>query len=241
MGGHETQVYPLNYLFGSVPFTILRSSETTALPNKIQSDPPVQTMGDKMASQIAKIESQTRLKNSRAQRRISPAAVTNKFTSVAPCWFYSLVGKFMERRNEINLWAGFTGSQLLAHLFFTLAAIVDSSGCFSPGSRVLARDLLDLVWSFRTVEVAEIRSAVLIAVASAISLLPEEELINLLLSNGAGGNLPKAMLDMAKNDPDTTCRSLATSISHSLRHVIAESLQEPGLLEVARSSYGNLE
>ena len=204
-------------------------------------DPSIRPLDQKAVAQITKLESQTRWKRSKHNERPSPKAVSNRFTEVAPLWFYSLVGKFMERRSDTNLWAGFTGSQLLAHLFFTLATIVDSSGSFSPGTRVLARDLFELVWSFRTAEVAEIRSAVLVAVASSISLLPEDAIVALLLSNGSGGNLSQAMVDMAQNDPDKTCRSLATSISNSLRHVVTYSLQEPGLLEVSRSGMGSLE
>jgi hypothetical protein len=192
-------------------------------------------IGLQVEKRIAKLESQTRWKNSRHKRK-APTTISNTFASIAPSWFYSLVGKFMQRKDDQHLWAGSTGSQLLAQLLFTLATIIESSGSFSRGTQVMAQDLFELAWPFRTAEVAEIRTSVLMAVGVSIALLPEEAILHLILGNvGDSGMLPATSLPyilvaMAQNDPDKSCRALAASISNSVRHVVESCLHDPRLL-----------
>jgi hypothetical protein len=188
-------------------------------------------IGLQVETQIAKFESQTRWKNSRHKRK-PPTTISNAFASIAPSWFYSLVGKFMQRKDDQHLWAGSTGSQLLAQLLFTLATIIESSGSFTLGTQVMAQDLFELAWPFRTVEVAEIRTSVLIAVGVSVALLPEEAILNLILGNSKlpATSLPHILVAMAQNDPDKSCRALAASISNSVRHVVESCLHDPQLL-----------
>jgi hypothetical protein len=180
----------------------------------------------KISAQVTKIEAQTRRK--RSARQTNPSTVSNRFGPVAPSWFYSLVGNFMQRRDHAHLWAGSTGSRFLANLFLALATIVESSGS-SPGTHVLAKDLFELVWTFRTVEVAEIRLSVLCACATSIALMPEEMVLSMLL-DGSGDGLAQVLGSMAKDDPDKNCRNLASSLKHSVANIV-DSVYGHGMID----------
>lgn len=171
------------------------------------------------SDQVNRIQSKTRQKRS---PRISPMVITNRFTAIAPAWFYSLLSNFVKHKQNETLWTGSTGSQLLANFFRTLAAIVEFSGIHS--SHVLAADLLQLVWSFRDADVAEVRLSVLVSVATSIAMLPEEKILSVLLEEGGG--LPQIMGDISEKDPDNKCRSLALSISRSIVDAL-ESVNNP--------------
>jgi hypothetical protein len=169
------------------------------------------------SEQISRVLSNTRRKRStKSVKRI----IKNHFASVAPGWFYSLISGFLKNKENEALWTGSTGSLLLAHFLRCLALIVEFSGFLS--SQVLATDLLSLVWEFRSADVAEVRLGVLISVATAISVLPEEEIFSLLLANDA--SLPKTLRDMSQVDPDRECRSLSQTISRSIHSVLSNSL-----------------
>merc|ERR1712194_891932 len=108
-----------------------------------------------------------------------------------------------KHREDKALWTASTGSILLAYFFRCLAMIVAFSGL--QISEILANDLLDLVWDFRTADVQEVRLAVLVAVFTAVAKLSNEKLINLLIEEG---HLAKTMHEMSHTDPDKECRSL---------------------------------
>ena len=167
---------------------------------------------------VANLETQK--KNRYKRSRTKQFTVSNRFASIAPVWFYSLIRNFVQRKGEVALWSGSTGSRLLAGLFFTLALIVEFS-CPSPTARVLSRDLFELVWPFRVSDVADVRHSVLVAVAASFALLPEEIVLLLLLDDA---NLSRALTNMARNDPDAQCRMLASSISRSVLDTL-DSLQ----------------
>jgi hypothetical protein len=128
----------------------------------------------------------------------------------------------MERKEDPALWGGPIGSTLLARMFVTLASFVESSGN-SPGTDVLAKDLFELVWSFRDAEVAEVRMAVLCAVAVSVKLLREEVLVGMIFS-GAVHELPNTLQQIGFGDTDESCRNLAKMIA---RHV-AIAIQSVG-------------
>ena len=163
----------------------------------------------KNPEQVTRIESKTRRKRS---PRTSPLLLTNRFTAVAPLWFYSLLSNFIQQKDNETLWSGSSGTIFLANLFRTLAAFVEFSGIQS--SQVLAKDLLDLVWSFRTADVAEVRLAVLVSVATSVAMLSEERILTLLVDDG--NSLPQTMKQISASDPDSTCRNLACAISRSI-------------------------
>jgi hypothetical protein len=131
----------------------------------------------------------------------------------------------MQHKDNETIWTGSTGSHFLASLFRTLAAIVEFSGIHC--SQVLAKDLLQLVWPFRTADVAEIRLSVLVSVATSVAMLPEDRILTLLLSDG--DSLPQIMSDISASDPDRNCRSLALTISQSIVDVL-ESVHDPRIL-----------
>lgn len=168
------------------------------------------------SEQISRVLSNTRRKRSpRNPRRI----IKNHFASVAPGWFYSLISGFLKNKESESLWTGSTGSLLLAHFLRCLASIVEFSGLLC--SQVLATDLLSLVWEFRSADVAEVRLGVLISVATAISVLPEEATFSILLDNNA--SLPKVLQDMSLVDPDVECRTLSQTISRSIHEVFSNT------------------
>jgi hypothetical protein len=167
------------------------------------------SIGKTVSTHLEKLESQTRRKRSAHPQ---PLTISNKFSSIAPSWFYSLLGNFVQRRGDTAMWSGSIGSRLLAHFFFALTTIVESSGTTSAGTPVLAKDLFELVWSFRTVEVADVRKCVLVAVATTMALVTEDQIVAMLTD----GDLSHVMAKIAQKDPDRDCRKLASSISLSV-------------------------
>lgn len=154
-------------------------------------------------------------KSRRKRSRIQPKTIKNQFSNTAPMWFYSLIAGFIKHRDDDVLWTGSTGSIFLAYFFRCLATIVEFSG--PQASQVLANDLLELVWEFRTADVPEVRLSALIAVSTSIAMLSNERLISLLLDKD---NLSRTMLEMSRTDPDKECRSLCQSISVSIHEVL---------------------
>jgi len=150
----------------------------------------------------------------KGRKRADGHTVTNKFARVGPVWFYSLVGSFMQQKDDITLWGGATGSALLARFFVTLAAIVECCGK-GPGSELLAKDMLDLVWNFRTAEVPEVRLSVLCALATSIDMIRVDILLGYIVS-GPFESLPQSLQEMAASDPEDSCRSLALFVSSKL-------------------------
>lgn len=168
-----------------------------------------------LENNVASVLSKTR-RWGRGNRATEQMIFENRFTSIAPVWFYSLISHFVERKNESSLWSGHIGATLLARMLVTLAVIVESCGN-DPTTDVLARDLFELVWGFRTAEVAEVRAGVLTAVATCIASVREEMMVRLIAhsnsnSNGSMDNLPRYLRETAHADPDEKCRALAVDI-----------------------------
>jgi len=162
-------------------------------------------------NQTSRVISKTRRKRSRNQ----PKTIKNHFSNTASIWFYSLIAGFIKHKEDETLWTGSTGSILLSYYFRCLATIVEFAGI--QVSQVLANDLLDIVWDFRTADVAEVRLSVLVAASTSIAMLSDERLISLIYDEA---NLPRIMLDMSKRDPDEECRSICKTISYSLHEVL---------------------
>lgn len=139
----------------------------------------------------------------------------NRFSDIAPLWFYSLVEKFWERKEEASLWSGNVGSLLLAKFIETLTVLVENCGPFHSSTQVLANDLLELAWIFRDAEVAEVRSSVLCAVGSSLTMMSEKSLSRLLFDTHAV-DLPHYIESTSRNDRDHNCRNLAMQISSSI-------------------------
>eukprot|EP00540_Astrosyne_radiata_P007000 CAMPEP_0116825060 /NCGR_PEP_ID=MMETSP0418-20121206/1749_1 /TAXON_ID=1158023 /ORGANISM="Astrosyne radiata, Strain 13vi08-1A" /LENGTH=470 /DNA_ID=CAMNT_0004453513 /DNA_START=112 /DNA_END=1524 /DNA_ORIENTATION=- len=141
--------------------------------------------------------------------RDEPQGVVNRFSGhIAGLWFYSLVGRFMENKQDTALWAGANGARLLSGLLLTLSCIVDCSGP-SLDTEVLARNLVEFAWSFEDTNVPELRSSVLVALSSSLANLADEILASVL----ARGPLDyRRLRHIAIGDPDSTCRRLASAL-----------------------------
>ena len=88
-------------------------------------------------------------------------------------------------------------------------------------SQVLANDLLDLVWEFRTADVQEVRFSALVAVSTSVLRLSNEKLFNLLIDEA---HLATAMKEMSLADPDFECRSICQTITLSINEIVNSSL-----------------
>mmetsp|Transcript_12775 Transcript_12775/g.26416 ORF Transcript_12775/g.26416 Transcript_12775/m.26416 type:complete len:419 (-) Transcript_12775:1478-2734(-) len=181
------------------------SKNTSRLMDKHEDDKSI------LSNQVSRVLSKTRRKRSRMQ----PKAIKNQFANTAPMWFYSLIAGFLKHRDKDRLWTGSTGSIFLAYFFRCLATIVEFSGY--QVSQVLANDLLELVWDFRTADVPEVRLSALVAVSTSIAMLSNERLISLLFDKDS---LSRTMLEMSRTDPDKECRSLCQTISVSIHAVL---------------------
>ena len=161
----------------------------------------------------------------------SASKIQNRFGNVAPVWFYTLIGNFVKHKEDVAMWEGSIGAQLLSNLFLTLTRVVECTGPYTPGVDLLAKDLFELVWGFRNAEIPEVRAAVLYAVSRSIALLPEETLFGLLLDDDSSDNLAHSVQSMMENDPDEDCRTLAGMLTHSVTSTLqAIGQQSPMLL-----------
>jgi len=127
------------------------------------------------------------------------------------------------------MWGGSNGALLLSRLFLTLGRFVECTGPFTPGVDLLAKDLLELVWGFRSAEIPEVRAAVLFAVTHSVALLREETLVGLLL-DGSSDSLVGTLQFMVENDPDDSCREMAGALANSVASTLRAIDHSPQLL-----------
>lgn len=168
---------------------------------------------------VASIESRTR-RWGKGGRQTTPPTVVNKFGPIAPAWFYSLVSGFMKHKDDTALWGGANGARVLASFLMALATIVECSG-LTPGTEILARDLCELAWSFRTVHVPEVRTTLLIAIASSLAVLRDEALMGVLYSLY---DLPEFLRGVAMEDSNETCRMIASTISTNVSQLLGDMM-----------------
>lgn len=166
-------------------------------------------------SHMKEMEDRTRRWGRGRHKDVESKPVQNRFRHVAPVWFYSLIGMFMERKDDPALWGGEIGSTLLSSVFLTLSRVVGCSGPHTPGVDVLANDLFELVWAFRGADVPEVRASVLYAVGTVIGFLRDETILTLLFDSSAD-NLARTLQRMSESDPDDSCRSLARAITYTV-------------------------
>ena len=135
-------------------------------------------------------------------------------------WFYSLLSGFIQNKDRQDLWTGPTGTLLLSEVIRTLAIIVEFSGVRI--SEVLAKDLFEVSWPLHNADIAEVRLSALIAFSTAITTLPEDKILQLLLDSG--GSTAQIMMSISSSDPSRECRSLAQAISTSISTVLEQAL-----------------
>jgi len=158
----------------------------------------------------------------------SKGMVVNRFSNLAPLWFYGLLGNFVERRNDPALWGGAVGSTFLAQLLLAMSNILEYSGSHNAGVDAMSKDLFRLVWGFRQAEVAEVRMASLCGVATSLACLRDRSaLMGFIQEDGANG-LRRGLQEIAASDPDNKCRQLASSISKQMQAAL--QYEESGLL-----------
>jgi hypothetical protein len=167
---------------------------------------------------VASIESRTRRWGG-ARRQSKPVTVVNKFGPIAPGWFYALISGFMRHKDDTALWGGANGAHLLANFLIALAAIVECSGLV-PGTEIIARDLCEFAWSFRSVDIPEVRAAVLIAIANSLAVLRDDALMSVLYSLS---DLPEYLRGVAL-DSDETCRTIAATISTNVSQLLGSMI-----------------
>lgn len=144
--------------------------------------------------------------------------VVNQFATVAPMWFYALLGNFLKRREDPVLWGGAVGSMLISKLMLTLAMIVELSGR-GRSVEAMAKDLFDCVWGFHQAEVAEVRIAALCAVTSAISNMQDDLLFQILVDERAH-SLSLSLKQIVMQDPDNECRYVAATVAKNVAHAL---------------------
>jgi hypothetical protein len=145
--------------------------------------------------------------------------VDNKFANIAPAWFYAMVHSFWDRSGDSSLWSGHVGSLFLTYFIQTLSIIVESCGPHQPGSQLLARDLLTLVWNFRDAEVPEVRASVLIAVGTSLATMSHENIARFLLDDSSSpsmADLPQFLRLTSVNDSDPKCRAIAANVASTM-------------------------
>ena len=147
----------------------------------------------------------------------SEELIRNSFAQVAPIWFYSLVRTFLDRKEDNRLWKGSIGATFLSTIFQALTAFVECNR-FGPGTSVLAKDLIQLVWGFNQADVGEVRTAVLLAVSVSFSHLQTDDALSLLLDGPV--NMPEVLQIMASKDPDERCRELALGLVSNISKTI---------------------
>lgn len=174
----------------------------------------------------ASMESRTR-RWGKGSRQVKPLTVVNSFGTVAPSWFYALVRGFVEHKEDTALWGGANGAHLLASFLIALATIAECSG-LAPATEILAKDLIELAWSFRTVEVSEVRTAVLVAIRNSVVLLRDEALVSVLYGHG---DLPVFLQEVALEDSNDTCRVMAATLLKNVSQILG------GVVDGSSSQY----
>ncbi|CAJ1953348.1 unnamed protein product [Cylindrotheca closterium] len=202
----------------------LVNKETKPMQRQLQDGTPkiskkrLTSLELKKQEQLIRIEEKTRRKRSRP----TPLAVVqNRFTAIAPMWFYSMLQKFIDNNENESLWRDSSGSHFLASFFRVLAAIVEFSGMHS--AQVLGKDLFDLVWTFRDADVAEVRISVLVATATSFATIPVDRLLALFMDHDILA-ISLALNAISENDPDSGCRTIAQTIKQSLNEVSNRSV-----------------
>jgi hypothetical protein len=153
--------------------------------------------------------------------------INNQFAQVAPVWFYSLVGNFVQRKDDAVLWGDEIGATLLANLFLSLGRIVWCAGPNTLGIDILANDLFDLIWPFRTAEIGALRHSVLCSAGMVVGFLRQETILSLLLDRSDNALLPN--LHLLSDDSDSDCRSASRALMRLVTSTF-EAISQPNFL-----------
>jgi hypothetical protein len=150
--------------------------------------------------------------------------VQNRFSSVAPVWFYSLVKNFMDHKEDSRLWGDELGALLLSNFILALRNIVCNTGPAALGVDLLASDLFHFTWPFRNADVREVRFSCLIGVQTALQFLSKEELMKLSFGNGSSSFLVE-LRDMTETESDENCKQLIVALSETLQSMFEPRIE----------------
>eukprot|EP00523_Entomoneis_sp_CCMP467_P010483 CAMPEP_0168729906 /NCGR_PEP_ID=MMETSP0724-20121128/6455_1 /TAXON_ID=265536 /ORGANISM="Amphiprora sp., Strain CCMP467" /LENGTH=264 /DNA_ID=CAMNT_0008776825 /DNA_START=33 /DNA_END=824 /DNA_ORIENTATION=- len=177
-----------------------------ASPNKVHGKRRlVGVEGNQLKDEELEITVKTNVSNALEERTrrwgrgrvaVNTRAIVNKFSNLAPIWFYGLLGNFVERREDPSLWGGSVGATFLAQLLLAMSNILEFAGVASAGIDVMAKDLFRLVWGFRHAEVAEVRIASLCGVASSLACLRDCNSLWKLAQEEGADSLQRGLLEI---------------------------------------------
>lgn len=140
--------------------------------------------------------------------RSSNTSTTNNFNAISAQVILSLFAFLSQTKNDDSIWGGSLGERFLCEFLRTLSVMVDCGRTY-PSSRLFAMDLFELSWSFHDAKSSEVRRAVLIAMATSISIdcvVRINDVRSLIL-----------FLSDCKTCTDADCREMATSIAKPLQ------------------------
>ena len=142
----------------------------------------------------------------------------NKFTLLAPLYFYTLLNGFVRTKEDPSIWD--EHGLLVSKFLYTLGMFAQSCG---PGAHAtigpMAYDLYQLAWSFRLADHANIRQAVLFALCTAMQFLSLEHLLEVM---GGNDDVVQFLAHCASSDPDECCRELARGVGSSLNALLGD-------------------
>jgi hypothetical protein len=137
-------------------------------------------------------------------------STTNRFNALSAQMILSLFAFLNQTKSDDTIWGGSLGERLLSEFLRTLSKMVECSRTY-PASRVFASDLFELAWSFHNAKNSEVRRAVLIAIATSVSVDP----IAIGNINTLSGTI-SFLTDCGSKDVDADCREIALSIVGTL-------------------------
>ncbi|KAL7485992.1 hypothetical protein ACHAW6_011587 [Cyclotella cf. meneghiniana] len=139
--------------------------------------------------------------------RSSSTSTTNNFNAISAQVILSLFAFLSETKNDDSIWGGSLGERFLCEFLRTLSVMVDCGRTY-PSSRLFAMDLFELSWSFHDAKSSEVRRAVLIAMATSISI---DCVVRI---NDVSGLI--LFLSDCRACTDADCREMASSIAKTI-------------------------
>ncbi|OQR96613.1 synaptic vesicle glycoprotein [Thraustotheca clavata] len=145
---------------------------------------------------------------------ISSAVGQLKDKTLLGLYFYPLFGPLRSQVVEGSLHS--LDHVLMAHIFRTLASVLEASGRHGPQTILMAKHFLELIWSQRMHEIPSVRRQVLYGLSRVILVLPtfawKEEVARLNLES----SLVPYLGQIQQWDPDDGCRSAAKLLLSSI-------------------------
>lgn len=161
----------------------------------------------------------------------APKAAPNRLAPVAWRFVFELTRRITDTSAPVDLFR--RDSALLSQLLRTLSVLLDCAK-LSPDAPRIAATLMELVLVMRFHDVAAVRQGTLLVLASVAMAVPHFGRADLLTGLA---ECVQWLVEVAKRDPDTGCRELATLLLQ--RGVFRELLRAPKLSDVAAVAAGH--